>query len=187
MWCYCCTPSSRQPCAAAAAATGPAPAAVAPAPRNQLLQPACPCMNTKCKPALERSRLPAAVRLPHQAMNKHALEHISATAAVPVNKSAARPCLRVAAVLDVLLPVQEPVGDLVGAGVGHDGHDALQLLGRQLAGAARAGQEAGGAGNGQLCSTGTRTPRRRAAGRAAGPEATMCGACCGQHGWAGRR
>lgn len=52
--------------------------------------------------------------------------------------------LAVAAVLDVLLPVQEPVGDLVGAGVGHDGHDALQLLSRQLARAAT-GRGGGGA------------------------------------------
>ena len=33
----------------------------------------------------------------------------------------------------VLLPVQEPVGDLVLAGVGDDGHQALQLLSRALA------------------------------------------------------
>ncbi len=53
--------------------------------------------------------------------------------------------LAVAAILDVLLPVQEPVGDLVGAGVGHDGHDALQLLSRQLARAAAGeGASAGG-------------------------------------------
>merc|ERR550525_1296224 len=38
-----------------------------------------------------------------------------------------------AAVLDVLLPVEEPVGDLVLAGVGHHGDDALNLLLGQLA------------------------------------------------------
>jgi hypothetical protein len=36
--------------------------------------------------------------------------------------------LAVAAILDILLPVEEPVWDLVGARVGHNGHDALQLL-----------------------------------------------------------
>ena len=61
----------------------------------------------------------------------------AAQARRPSPAAPALPCLAVAAVLNVLLPVQEPVGDLVGAGVGHDGHDALQLLGRQLAGAAR--------------------------------------------------
>lgn len=64
--------------------------------------------------------------------------------------------LAVAAVLDVLLPVQEPVGDLVGAGVGHDGHDALQLLSRQLA---RAATGRGGGG-----------PRERGAGQRGSPQ-----------------
>ena len=41
--------------------------------------------------------------------------------------------LRVLAVLDVLLSVEEPVGDLVLARVLHDGHDALQLVVGQLA------------------------------------------------------
>ena len=35
--------------------------------------------------------------------------------------------------LVVLLPVEEPVGDLVLAGVGHDGHETLELLSRALA------------------------------------------------------
>ena len=40
-------------------------------------------------------------------------------------------------VLDVLLPVEEPVGDLVLARVLHDGDDLLDLLLAQLAGALR--------------------------------------------------
>mmetsp|Transcript_20181 Transcript_20181/g.59905 ORF Transcript_20181/g.59905 Transcript_20181/m.59905 type:complete len:215 (-) Transcript_20181:20-664(-) len=40
-----------------------------------------------------------------------------------------------AARLVVLLPVEEPVGDLVLARVGHDGHQALKLLSRALASA----------------------------------------------------
>lgn len=40
--------------------------------------------------------------------------------------------LREPAGLVVLLPVQEPVRDLVLAGVGHDGHQPLQLLSRAL-------------------------------------------------------
>lgn len=46
-----------------------------------------------------------------------------------------------AAVLVVLLPVEEPVGNLVLAWVGHDGHQLLQLLGRQLASAVKGGRQ----------------------------------------------
>jgi len=41
------------------------------------------------------------------------------------------------AVFDVLLSVEEPVGDLVLSGVVHDRHDALHLILRALSGALR--------------------------------------------------
>lgn len=41
--------------------------------------------------------------------------------------------LRVAAILDVLLPVEEPVGNLVCTRVADDGHDRLKLLSAELA------------------------------------------------------
>ena len=43
--------------------------------------------------------------------------------------------LFVLTVLDVLLPVEEPIGDLVLARVLHDGHDLVDLLLGQLSGA----------------------------------------------------
>lgn len=49
------------------------------------------------------------------------------------------------AIAHILLPVEEPVGDLVGAGVGHNGHHSLQLLRGQLTGPAAAVSRRGAA------------------------------------------
>ncbi len=70
--------------------------------------------------------------MPQAAMGPNLLEALQVLAELVVQQVGHD--LARLAVLDVLLPVKEPVGDLVLARVLHDGHDLVDLLLAQLAG-----------------------------------------------------